>query len=54
MGAIAGKIGNIFMKTTASATATTGEAMTNSGDNTTYYITADSKRYWAFSEVWRS
>ena len=43
---IAGKLGNIFMKTTASATATTGEAMTNSGDNTTYYITADSKRYW--------
>jgi len=43
---MAGKLGNIYMKTTATATATTGEAMTNSGDNTTYYITDTSKRYW--------
>lgn len=46
MGAIAGKVGSIYMKTTASATATTGEAMTNSGDNTVYYITNTAKRYW--------
>lgn len=46
MSAIAGKVGSIYMKTTASATATTGEAMTNSGDNTVYYITNTAKRYW--------
>ena len=46
MGAIAGKVGSIYMKTTASATAFTTEACTNSGDNTTYYITDATKRYW--------
>lgn len=46
MGAISGKIGSIYMKTDAVATAFVDEAMTNSGDNTVYYITNDVKRYW--------
>lgn len=46
MGAISGKIGSIYMKTDAVATAFTDEAMTNSGDNTVYYITNKAKRYW--------
>ena len=46
MGAISGKIGSIYMKTDAVATVFTDEAMTNSGDNTVYYITNDVKRYW--------
>lgn len=45
MGAIAGKVGNIFMKTTDVATTFTDEACTNV-DNTVYYITDTSKRYW--------
>lgn len=46
MGAIAGKVGSIYMKTTATATVFTDEACTNSGDNTVYYITDTAKRYW--------
>ena len=43
--AIAGKIGSIYMKTTAAATTFTDEAMTNI-DGATWRITADAKRYW--------
>lgn len=46
MGAISGKVGSIYMKTDAVATTFTNEACTNTGDNTTYYITNDAKRYW--------
>ena len=46
MPAIAGKIGTIYMSTDAAAAAFTTEAMTDSGDHTTYYITNDAKRYW--------
>jgi len=45
MGAIAGKIGSIYMKTTDASAIFSDEACTNV-DNTVYYITNDSKRYW--------
>ena len=45
MGAISGKIGSIYMKTSAVATVFTDEACTNV-DNTVYYITDANKRYW--------
>lgn len=45
MGAIAGKVGSIYMKTDAVATTFTDEACTNV-DNSVYYITDTSKRYW--------
>ena len=45
MGAIAGKVGSIYMKTTDAATTFTDEACTNI-DNTVYRITNDAKRYW--------
>lgn len=45
MSAIAGKVGSIYMKTSAVATTFTDEACTNV-DNTVYYITDTDKRYW--------
>ena len=45
MGAIAGKVGSIYMKTTDVATTFTDEGCTNI-DNTVWRITDDTKRYW--------
>lgn len=44
--AIAGKVGAVYMQTTDSAIAFNAEPMTNSGDNTRYYITDRDKAYW--------
>lgn len=46
MGAIAGKIGALYIPTTGTSVSFTDEACTDSGDHTTYYITNDVKRYW--------
>lgn len=46
MSVLAGKEGSIYMSTTDASAAFTTEAMTDSGDHTTYYITDDDKRYW--------
>ena len=46
MAALAGKAGAIYVWDGNASTTFTDEACTNSGDNTTYYITDDTKRYW--------
>lgn len=46
MSAIAGKVGAIYVSDGTASSSFTGEACTDSGDSTTFYITDTSKRYW--------
>ncbi len=46
MTAKAGKIAALYAQTTDTATAFTGEAMTDEGSHTRYHITNAAKRYW--------
>ena len=46
MGAIAGKVGSIYMKTTGVSIQFLDEGLTNSGDNTMYYMDDKNIRYW--------
>lgn len=46
MGTIAGYVGAIYITTNASSVAMTNEAMTDSGDHTTYNVTNAAHRYW--------